>query len=79
MACAKRADVVKYLADKYRENRVAMGVGAGNSQMFELFVSPAGTWTLLMSPPSGPMACIWAAGDGWQANAGAAGPKGPGL
>jgi hypothetical protein len=66
MACAKRADVVKYLADKYQERRAELGVIAGSGQMLEVFTSPAGTWTIVISQPAGATACVMIAGDGWQ-------------
>lgn len=62
--CAPHDEVVSLLSERYQENQKAMGV-VGDSRIIELFVSTDGSWTLVMTQPSG-RACIIAAGQNWE-------------
>ena len=62
--CGERARIVERLADKYAERPVARGL-ANTGAVFELFASPGGTWTLVVTPPTGP-SCMVAAGARWR-------------
>ncbi len=56
--------MVAALKKKYQEQRRGLGVAA-NYGVMEFFVSPKGTWTVVMSTPNG-MSCILAAGRDWE-------------
>ena len=62
--CAKHQQLVGYLAKKYSENPVAIGTVNENRYM-QLFVSPQGSWTILVTRTDG-QACIIAAGENWE-------------
>jgi hypothetical protein len=62
--CGKHEELSRALGDKYGENRQSLGL-SGESQVFELFVSARGSWTLLATDTKG-KACIVAAGEAWQ-------------
>lgn len=64
--CGKRADLVKALAARYREQPRAMGL-ASQTAMIEIFTSKAGTWTILLTRPNG-ASCIVSAGENWEEN-----------
>lgn len=69
MACGPRADIVRQLEDRYGEARQGMGLG-GPASIFEVWVNlETGTWTILKTYTNG-VACIFAAGDGWQGTGG---------
>jgi hypothetical protein len=61
--CGDRQPIVDVLAKNYDEHRRAIGI-MGKSGFVEFFVSKAGTWTVIVSSPSG-RACIVAAGHSW--------------
>ena len=63
-ACGVRAKFIETLAKNYQESPSAFGI-AGQRNLVELFVSKAGTWTMLVTQPSG-MSCIVAAGQSWE-------------
>ncbi len=63
--CAARADVVQVLAARYGETRQAMGLAAEN-QLFEVFASEAGTWTLTITLTDG-TTCLVASGSSFEA------------
>jgi len=62
--CAPHATIVKVLAGKYQENRQALGL-IGDKAVMEVFISPKGTWTMLVTDQRG-LSCIIAAGDAWE-------------
>lgn len=64
MACGKHDDLVAALKQHFQEDRHAIGL-AGNFGVVELFVSKAGSWTMLVTNPDG-QTCIGAAGSAWQ-------------
>ena len=58
--CDQRGKVVDELHQNFHEVQVGTKLMPGG-QLLELFVSPAGTWTMLMSLPTG-KSCLIAAG-----------------
>ena len=65
-ACGPRTELVKQLANKYREAPVAVGL-ANSGTLVEVLTSDSGsTWTILLSRPDG-TSCLVAAGEEWQA------------
>jgi hypothetical protein len=62
--CAKHNQMVGFLAKKYQENPVAMGT-VNDDRFMQLFVSPKGSWTILVTKTDG-QACIVAAGQNWE-------------
>ena len=63
-ACGPREQLVKLLADQYKENPVGMGLSQPG-QILEVFASSKGSWTMVMTMPDG-KACMIAAGDNWE-------------
>ena len=64
MSCGKHDVVAKALTTNYHETRHILGVV--NAQMvMEIFISPKGTWTVLVTDTSG-NTCITASGEEWQ-------------
>jgi hypothetical protein len=62
--CDNRDLIVQRLGTSYEE--VAQSVGLdSNGNVLEIFVSPEGTWTALVTNPKG-VACIVAAGEAWE-------------
>lgn len=62
--CGPRDQLVKLLADQYKEDPVGMGL-AQPGQVLEVFASQAGSWSMVMTMPDG-KACLIAAGDNWE-------------
>jgi hypothetical protein len=80
VACNARDQVVKALDEQFDEVPVANGVTQGG-QLMEVFASAQGTWTLILSLPTG-QSCLVANGDEWDNSAGevvskAPAPQGP--
>jgi hypothetical protein len=63
-ACGPREQLVKILADQYKEDPVGMGLSQPG-QVLEVFASSNGSWTMVMTMPDG-KACMIAAGDNWE-------------
>ena len=62
--CGPHADVLSHLAQRYGEKpQVVALTDQGN--LMEIVVSPAGTWTILITQPQGP-SCIVATGKEWE-------------
>lgn len=64
MMCGPRNDVVANLEKGYSEHPVSMGL-ASNGAVIEVFLSEAGTFTIVMTRPDG-LSCLMAAGKNWQ-------------
>lgn len=62
--CGTVHEIVQRLATEYHEKTAIQGV-AQNGELFSLFTSPAGTWTVVKVTPKG-RACIMDAGQGFQ-------------
>lgn len=64
-ACGPRDAIVEALERKYGETRQGMGL-QDDSGVVEIFASAeTGTWTILVTLPSG-IACLVSAGENWQ-------------
>lgn len=62
--CAGRAEFIKHLNTRYNEFPVAMGLTV-NGGLLEVAVSPAGSWTIIVTMPNG-IACGVASGMNWE-------------
>ncbi len=62
--CAPRSGMVDVLKTKYSEQQNGFGF-VNQATVFELFVSKAGTWTMLATTTAG-ISCIIGAGTNWQ-------------
>jgi hypothetical protein len=62
--CAERVGVLKHLDKTHHEAPQALGI-TSSGQVVELLVSDKGSWTLIVTAPSG-VACLIAAGDNWE-------------
>ena len=63
-ACAPRAQLVEAMKQIFDERPQSTGLMSSN-ELFEVFVSPTGTWTMLITNPHG-ISCIAAAGENWE-------------
>jgi hypothetical protein len=61
--CGPRDQVVKVLNAKYQENQRALGL-INEKAMMELYISPRGTWTMVVTNDAG-ISCVLAAGEAW--------------
>jgi hypothetical protein len=61
--CDQRAKIVTALGKDFREMQVGYGLTPAG-QLLELFASAQGSWTLLLSLPTG-KSCLIANGDDW--------------
>ncbi len=64
LMCAPRDEVVKQLGAQFSEAPVSRGM-TGDGMLLEVFASPQGTWTAVLSEPTG-VSCLVSGGDGWQ-------------
>lgn len=62
--CGPRGVVLQQLEQQFGEVPAGRGL-TSEGAVLELLVSPAGTWTLLMSLPNG-LSCLAAAGELWE-------------
>lgn len=62
--CGERGDIVESLLRQYKEQPTAIGL-ASNGGLVEVLTSESGTWTLMMTMPTG-QTCIMAAGEHWE-------------
>jgi hypothetical protein len=62
--CGANDAIANSLTNKYKEARRIMGVVNAKAVM-EIFMSPQGTWTVVVTDTNG-TACIIAAGQDWQ-------------
>ena len=63
-ACDDRKAIVDKLAKTFSEAPVSMGL-ATNGSVIEVFASPTGTFTIILTMPSG-LSCVMAAGENWE-------------
>ena len=68
--CGERVDIIDTLKKRYHEVPVSMGL-SGNGGVVEIFASSKGSWTILVTRPTG-VACVVSAGEAWESL------KGPG-
>ena len=64
-ACQSRADLVAKLQGVFGETRQAFGIAGRGAVVVELYASPGGSWTIIMTTPEG-RACGVASGQDWQ-------------
>lgn len=62
--CGARHKVVQALDDHYSEKASSMGL-ASNGNVVEVLTSTKGSWTIIMTQPSG-VTCMVAAGEHWE-------------
>lgn len=62
--CGEHEIILKMLEQQFREKRTAFGVTA-DGRLLEVFAGPSGSWTILVTHPSGPT-CLATSGGGWQ-------------
>jgi len=76
--CAERALVVERLQDRFGESRQSIGLGQNNA-VVEVFASAqTGTWTIIVTLPSG-LSCLVASGESYEQMAEQAVPRGKGA
>ncbi len=63
--CAPHEKATLHIEEKFDEQVVGRGLTPNGKAMFELFVSESGSWTVLVSDPSG-RSCVVAIGENWQ-------------
>ena len=63
LKCTEREAIVENLKEKYNEKPVSYGMTTSGTVM-EIFVSPIGSWTMVVSHPVG-LSCYTAFGDEW--------------
>lgn len=61
--CAERSHVAAQLREAFGERMIGSGL-AESGVLFEIYVSPSGTWTLLATTPVG-TSCLVGAGEAW--------------
>jgi hypothetical protein len=61
--CGERVEMVKALQEQFSEEPQAVGQ-VDNNAVIEVFVSHAGTWTILATGTDG-KSCLVASGEGW--------------
>lgn len=62
--CAEHDELAGRLAELFQEKQIAYGV-VGAFAIMEIYVSAAGTWTMVMTDVAD-KSCIMAAGEGWE-------------
>ena len=62
--CGSHQSISENLKKSYTEAPVSMGITSGGG-IIEVFSSPKGTWTLVITQPNG-MSCLIAAGQDWE-------------
>ena len=62
--CGSHGTVSDKLKESYAEAPVSMGVTLGGG-VIEVYASPKGTWTLVITQPNG-VSCLIAAGQDWE-------------
>ena len=63
--CVPHEKVKLQLEEKFDEQVIGRGLTPNGKAMFELFVSESGSWTVIVSEPSG-RSCVVAGGESWQ-------------
>lgn len=61
--CKERAEIIKILGKKFGETRRSFGL-QNDRRVLELYASDNGSWTAILSLPSG-KACVVASGEAW--------------
>ena len=63
-ACGERSRFLDQLQQQYGENPTAIGL-VSNGSLLEVLTSTKGSWTILVTQPSG-VTCLVASGDAWE-------------
>src|SRR3546814_879242 len=61
--CGPRDVIVKALEKEFHETAIFRGLSMDGRIMYEVYASPEGTWTVVLSNPTG-TACVREAGQG---------------
>ncbi|MEP6827905.1 MAG: hypothetical protein ABJA10_07505 [Aestuariivirga sp.] len=61
--CFQHDRLARVLEEKFGEQRI--GFGLAKDEMVEVYISKAGTYTMVSTDPNH-VSCIFAAGDSWQ-------------
>ena len=61
--CASRSELIAVLKDNLGEIKAGHGL-SNRGHLVEVFVSPAGSWTILLSQPDG-RSCLVDTGEAW--------------
>lgn len=61
--CKDRGELIRVLAKKFNETQRSFGL-QNDRRVLELYASPDGSWTALLTLPSG-RSCVVAAGEAW--------------
>ena len=64
IGCGARDVIVARLGQLFQEHQIGYGL-VGQAAVVEIYVSAAGTWTVLMTDAGG-QTCIMGAGDSWE-------------
>lgn len=64
ISCGDREKILSTLKNRYQEGRTAIGVTA-DGRLIEVFSAPSGSWSLLLTGPSG-KTCLVSSGEGWR-------------
>ena len=64
IACGNHDEFSKVLKQQYREDVQALGITTDGS-LLELYASPVGTWTIMLTRPGGP-SCLVGSGTDFQ-------------
>ncbi len=62
--CGERRALVANLQNTHSETPVSVGLGS-NGTIIEVFASPSGTFTIILTQPNG-LSCVMAAGEYWE-------------
>jgi len=62
--CADRDHIAGQLRETFGERMIGSGL-AESGVLFELYVGPAGSWTLLVTTPTG-RSCLVGMGEAWE-------------
>ncbi|MDA0231318.1 MAG: hypothetical protein O3B21_14175 [Proteobacteria bacterium] len=71
-SCVPHKTAIDQLGKMFNEKVVGLGLGKNQKSVVELYVSTAGSWTILVTLTNG-MSCIAAAGQNWTDTAAQAG------
>lgn len=63
--CGERTKITTFLLKRYQEKPRAMGVASSGKSVMEIYTSPKGSWTVLMTTAKG-LSCIMSAGHSWE-------------
>ena len=61
--CEDRTEIIKILKNKFSETQRSFGL-QGDRQVLELYASPNGSWTAILTMPGG-KSCVVASGTDW--------------